>query len=116
MWKDGLIKYEEGGEWIEVAADSTVSMNMWGFTPSFMREVEEGFPVFLDAALEKDPLKAEYLLPRKIDELLKNGKATVKVLPTEERWFGVTYKEDKDHVSESVRAMKDRGLYPEFLW
>ena len=116
MWKDGLVKYEEGEDWIEVPQDATVSMNMWGFTPSFMREVEEGFPAFLKAGLEKDPMKSEYLLPRKIDELLKNGKAAVKVLPTEERWFGVTYKEDMEHVRESVRAMKDKGLYPETLW
>ena len=116
MWKDGVIKYEEGDEWFEVAPDATVSMNMWGFTPSFLRETEEGFPVFLAAALEKDPMKGEYLLPRKIDELLRDGKAGVKVLPTEERWFGITYKEDKEQVTASVKAMKDNGLYPEILW
>ena len=116
MWKDGVIKYEEGEDWIEVPPHATVSMNLWGFTPSFLEEVEKGFPVFLDEALKNNPLKAEYLLPRKIDELLKNGKATVKVLPTDERWFGVTYKEDKERVTASVKAMKDRGLYPEKLW
>jgi len=116
MWRDGLIKYEEGEVWHEVPSDATVSMNFWGFTPSLMREIEEGFPAFLDAALIKDPMKAEYLLPRKVDDLLKEGKAAVKVLPTEDRWFGITYKEDKEQVIASVRSMKDRGLYPETLW
>ena len=122
MWKDGnaqggAVHYEgEDGEWHDVPQDATVSMNFWGFTPSFLDEVERGFPPFLDDALKNNPEKGEYLLPRKIDELLKAGKASVKVLPTDERWFGVTYKEDKEHVAASVRAMKDKGLYPETLW
>ena len=116
MWRDGAVKYEEGEEWIEVPADTTVSMNFWGFTPSFLREIEEGFPEFLDKALKDNPMKGEYLLPTKLDELLKNGKASIKVLPTDDRWFGITYKEDKEQVMASVKAMKDRGLYPETLW
>jgi len=116
MRRDGAVMYEEDGKWSGIPADATVSMNFWGFTPSFLKELEEGFPAFLGAALEKDPLKGEYLLPRKVDELLKAGKASVKVLPTGERWFGVTYKEDKEQVTASVGAMKDRGLYPESLW
>ncbi|MCL2112061.1 MAG: sugar phosphate nucleotidyltransferase [Clostridiales bacterium] len=117
MWKDGVIQYEdEGGAWREVPADSTVSMNFWGFTPSFLEELEAGFKPFLDDAIKNNPEKGEYLLPRKIDELLKAGKASVKVLPTDERWIGVTYKEDKEHVIAAVRAMKDSGLYPEALW
>jgi len=116
MRRGGRVEYEDGGEWVEVPEDSFVSMNMWGFTPSFLTEIEEGFPAFLDAAMEENPLKAEYLLPTKIDELLKTGKAAVKVLPTDERWFGITYKEDKEQVMASVKAMKDKGLYPETLW
>ena len=116
MWRDGAVEYEEDGAWHKVAPDATVSMNMWGFTPSLLQEIEDGFPAFLDAALKDDPIKAEYLLPMKIDELLKDGKAVVKVLPTEERWFGITYKEDKDQVTASVQSMKDRGIYPETLW
>ena len=116
MWRDGAVEYEEDGAWHKVAPDATVSMNMWGFTPSLLQEIEDGFPAFLDAALKDDRIKAEYLLPMKIDELLKDGKAVVKVLPTEERWFGITYKEDKDQVTASVQSMKDRGLYPETLW
>jgi dTDP-glucose pyrophosphorylase len=117
MWRDGKVEYEEeDGTWKEVSPDATVSMNFWGFTPSLLREIEEGFPAFLDNALKTDPLKGEYLLPRKIDEMLKNGKASVKIIPTDERWFGITYREDKEHVTAAIRAMKDRGLYPERLW
>jgi len=119
MWKDGKIQYEDENDsekWHEVAPDATVSMNFWGFTPSILAEMESGFPAFLDEALEKNPLKGEYLLPRKVDELLKSGKASVKILPTDEKWFGVTYKEDKEHVAASVQAMKEKGLYPEILW
>ena len=116
MWRNGKVMYEDEGEWHEESPDATVSMNFWGFTPSFLREIEEEFPAFLDAALAENPLKGEYLLPRKIDGLLKEGKATVKVLPTDERWYGITYKEDKGYVTDFVNAMKDKGLYPETLW
>jgi len=117
MWKDGTIQYEdEEDKWYEVSPEQTVSMNFWGLTPSFLTEIENGFPAFLENALRTNPQKGEYLLPRKIDELLKNGKAAVKVLPTDERWFGVTYREDKEQVKEALRAMKARGLYPKTLW
>ncbi|MDR3364452.1 MAG: nucleotidyltransferase [Clostridiales Family XIII bacterium] len=117
MWKGGGVQFaDDAEEWHDVSADATVSMNLWGFTPSILAEMQAGFPAFLDAALKTDPLKAEYLLPRKIDELIHAGKAAVKVLPTDERWFGITYKEDKEQVTASVNAMKDKGLYPETLW
>jgi hypothetical protein len=107
---------EDDITWTALPVDATVSMNFWGFTPSLLQEMVDGFPGFLEDALRRDPLKAEYLLPRKVDELLKADKARVRVLPTDERWFGVTYQEDKAHVQDSVRAMKDKGLYPEVLW
>ena len=116
MWRGGKVMYEEDAEWYEESPDATVSMNFWGFTPSFLREIEKGFPAFLDTAMAENPLKGEYLLPRKVDELLKEGKARVKVLQTDERWFGITYKEDKAYVKDAVNAMKDKGLYPENLW
>ncbi|MDR1798211.1 MAG: nucleotidyltransferase [Clostridiales Family XIII bacterium] len=115
-WKDGRVAYEEGGAWVEVSPDSTVSMNLWGFTPSLLREMEDGFPAFLDQALAADPLKGEYLLPRKVDELIKAGRARVRVLTTDDRWYGITYPEDKETVSAAMQAMKDRGEYPEQLW
>ena len=116
MWKDGRVQYEDEDGWHDVSEDATVSMNLWGFTPSILTEMEQGFPSFLDSSLKNDPLKGEYLLPRKIDDLLKEGKASVKVLKTDDRWFGVTYKEDKEQVVASVKAMKEKGLYPESLW
>ena len=116
MWKDKRVQYEDEEGWHDVSEEATVSMNFWGFTPSLMTEIEKGFPAFLDKALKNDPLKGEYLLPRKIDELIKEGKATVKVLKTDEQWFGVTYKEDKEQVVASVKAMKDKGIYPKDLW
>ena len=117
MHKDGKIRYEdENGEWLELDPDAYASMNFWGFTPSILSEIESGFTAFLDDALKNDPMKGEYLLPRKVDELLKSGKAAIKILPTDERWFGITYKEDVEHVKASVRAMKEKGLYPESLW
>ena len=118
-WKnDGSgVEYEdEEGKWHDVPEDATVSMNLWGFTPSLLREMEEGFPEFLEKALAQNPLKGEYLLPRKVDELVRAGKAKVRVLPTDERWFGVTYREDLAGVKAQVRSMKDKGLYPERLW
>ena len=116
MWKDGFVQYEDDdGNWQKVSEDTTVSMNFWGFTPSFLSEAEAGFPPFLDKTLAENPMKGEYLLPGKVDDLLKSGKARVSILPTAERWFGVTYKEDMEHVKASVKAMKDRGLYPKTL-
>ena len=117
MHKDGKIQYEEeNGEWREVDPDSFVSMNFWGFTPSILKEIVSGFTVFLDDTLKNNPMKGEYLLPRKVDELIKSGKAAIKILPTDGRWFGITYKEDVNHVKASIRAMKEKGLYPESLW
>ena len=117
MQREGKVQYTEDDEnWIDVPEDSTISMNFWGFTPSIIKEMEDGFPAFLDDAIKNNPLKAEYLLPRKVDELLKEGKAEVKVLKTDDRWYGVTYKEDKEFVMDALRALKDKGLYPEVLW
>jgi len=115
--RDGQIAYTEDEEvWIPIPEDAVTSMNLWGFTPSFLDAIRDGFPGFLDAGLAADPLKAEYLLPRKIDELLKSGRATVKVLPTDERWYGVTYREDKPGVVAALQSLKDKGEYPEMLW
>jgi dTDP-glucose pyrophosphorylase len=114
--KDGRVQYEEDGAWHEVSPDATVSMNLWGFTPSLLTEMEAGFPAFLDDALAHNPMKGEYLLPRKVDELIKSGKARVRVLPTDDRWYGITYKEDLETVVNAMRSMKDKGVYPEKLW
>jgi NDP-sugar pyrophosphorylase family protein len=112
----GIAYTEDDEHWIELPEDATVSMNLWGFTPSFLKELEDGFPVFLEDALRRNPLKGEYLLPTKVDELIRSGRATVKVLETDERWYGVTYREDKAFVSDALQALKDKGYYPDKLW
>lgn len=98
----------------EIDANSFVSMNMWGLTPEFIEGLEQGFIEFLSNVKEGD-LKAEYLLPSIIDDLIKEGKATVKVLPTQDKWFGVTYKEDAPVVIDSIKKLIASGLYPEKL-
>lgn len=117
MWRDGKIQYTENDiDWTEVSGESTVSMNFWGFTPSMMKEMEQGFPAFLDKALEEDPLKGEYLLPLAVDQLIGEGKAKIKVLRSTDRWYGVTYKDDRESVVNALQSFKDKGLYPQKLW
>lgn len=108
---------EDGGAtWTELGEDTIVSMNMWGFTKSIIKELEERFTVFLDKELPENPLKCEYFLPFVVDELLKEGKAEVSVLKSVDRWYGVTYKEDKETVVNAIKGLKEAGLYPEKLW
>lgn len=95
---------------IPVDMDSLVSMNMWGFQPEFLDTLEEGFVSFLKEIPEGD-LKKEYLLPTKVDQLLKAGKASVTVLSTDSQWFGVTYQEDRAIVVEEIRKLVEQGLY-----
>lgn len=116
--REGGIAYTEddGATWVSLSEDSLVSMNMWGFNQSMMEELKKGFPVFLEENLEKNPLKCEYFLPFAVDELVQEKKATVQVLKSEDRWYGVTYKEDKPMVVEAIRRLKKEGLYPENLW
>ncbi len=115
---DGGIHFtEDGGEnWEDLAADTPVSMNMWGYTPSFLEEVEAQFPGFMAQDVPANPEKAEMLLPKTVDALLKAGKATVKVLRSEDKWYGVTYAADKPMVVAALKAMADEGKYPDGLW
>ena len=107
---------DDGATWITIPEGSTVSMNMWGFTESILGELKDRFANFLNENLEKNPLKCEYFLPFVVDELLKEDKATVQVLTSLDKWYGVTYKEDKPVVVAAIQALKDQGLYPEKLW
>lgn len=108
---------EDGGEsWVKLPKESLVSMNMWGFTNSIMKELEERFVTFLREELPANPEKAEYFLPFVVDELLQEGKASVEVLKTPDVWHGVTYKEDKPQVMEAIGKLKADGLYPDVLW
>lgn len=115
-WKgNGLFASDEQGNPVLVEAQQHVSMNMWGLPPTFLDELEAGFPEFLDGISEGD-VKAEYLLPKIIDKLIKSGKAKVKVLETRDKWFGVTYKEDKEAVVASIRQLIADGVYKENLY
>lgn len=112
-----LIEYteDEGMTWNEIKAGTTVSMNLWGFSENFLQELESRFPTFLDRALKENPLKAEYLLPRVVGDLVADGKATVTVLHSKDQWYGVTYKEDLLPVAQAIQTMQEQGLYPERL-
>lgn len=103
------------GSDIKIALDSAASMNMWGFTPNLFHYLESGFVDFL-AAEEGDPLKKEYLLPTVVGDLVKANQVEVTVLKTSDRWFGVTYKEDKEAVVKSIQALIDKGEYPKALF
>lgn len=101
---------------VNIDADSLVSMNMWGLKPELFAKLEKGFVEFFDKTKGEALLKAEYLLPMYIDELIKAGEATVKVLGTDDKWFGVTYKEDKPLVVESIRKLIADGVYAKELY
>ena len=101
---------------VNIDADSLVSMNMWGLKPELFAKLEKGFVEFFDKTKGETLLKAEYLLPMYIDELIKAGEVTVKVLGTDDKWFGVTYKEDKPLVVESIRKLIADGVYAKELY
>lgn len=113
---EGGIRYQENGEYTDLPADTTVSMNMWGFMPGFLDEIDARFGAFLKDAIPNNPLKCEYFLPLPVSQLIKEGKATVKVLTSPDRWFGVTYAADKPVVVAALKAMTDEGKYPDGLW
>ena len=112
---EGSVAYteDEGKTWTALPQDSTVSMNMWGFSESILKELKARFPKFLEENLPVNPMKCEYFLPFVVDELLGENKATVKVLKSMDKWYGVTYKEDKPVVVAAIQRMKDEGLYPQ---
>lgn len=116
--KNDIIAYTEdaGESWTELPKNSIVSMNMWGFSASFLQEIKAGFAEFLKDGLKNDPLKCEYFLPSVVSNLLKQDRATVKVLTSRDKWYGVTYKEDKALVMSAIQNMKDSGIYPQEVW
>ena len=112
----GGIRYLEDGVYTDVAPETIVSMNMWGFMPSFLDELEGRFSAFLKEALKTNPLKCEFFLPLPITQLIQEKKATFRVLSSPDRWFGVTYAADKPMVVNALKAMTDAGKYPDGLW
>ena len=115
---EGGIAYTEddGATWFFLHPETVVSMNMWGFTRSILDEIRDGFPAFLDQGLSENPMKCEYFLPSVVNDLLETDRATVSVLTSKDKWYGVTYKEDKPVVVAAIRRMKEEGRYPEHLW
>ena len=115
MKEDGLHATDESGAPVTISPSQPVSMNMWGLPASFVQELEKGFPVFLDNLKEGD-IKSEYLLPKIINNLVQNKKARVTVLDTPDKWFGVTYREDKQAVADAIRGLIQSGVYKEKLF
>ena len=107
---------DDGNTWEDLPAETPVSMNLWGFTPAFLQEAKARFPAFLAEEVPGNPMKAEIYLPMTVGQLLKEGKATVKVLRSADRWYGVTYAADKPQVVEALRQMTQDGRYPDGLW
>ncbi len=107
---------DDSATWTEVPGETVVSMNMWGFTRSILDEIKEGFPAFLEKGLKENPMKCEYFLPSVVSDLLGEERATVSVLTSADKWYGVTYKEDKPVVVAAIKKLKEEGLYPERLW
>lgn len=107
---DGVQIPDGNGGYQTIDGNSHVSMNMWGFTPEILEELEKGFVIFLEN-LSPDDIKSEYLLPTIVDQLIQSKKAQVKVLETKDKWFGVTYKEDKQVVVDSFQRLIEEGVY-----
>lgn len=111
----GALIQEESGD-IFIPNGTKVSMNLWGFQHSLMQEINDTFAEYLRANLPINPLKCEYFLPIIPNKLIQEKRASIRVLPTNEKWYGVTYKEDKEPVMAALKAMRDAGKYPENLW
>lgn len=107
---------DDGASWVDLPSGTLVSMNFWGFDESFIKASLRDFPAFLDENLSKNPQKCEYLLPTEVDKLIRVGEADVKVLKSGDRWYGVTYKEDKPGVVAAIADKHKNGLYPTPLW
>ncbi len=113
--KNSALGYNEIGDSVDLELNQNVSMNMWGLSPAFLNEIENEFPVFLSNLKEGD-VKTEFLLPKIIDKLIQSQDAMVQVLETHDKWFGVTYKEDKEQVSVAIKRLLSEGMYPSKLF
>ena len=114
---DGEVKYlDDDGQWVVTPETTPVSMNFWGFTPDYFSHSEEYFRTFLSDPRNMENLKSEFFIPLMVDKLIKDGTATVEVLDTTSKWFGVTYPEDRPAVVEKIKSLIDSGLYPEHMF
>ena len=109
---NGRIYFVENDAEYNLDPETLVSMNLWGFTPSYLEECAKRFPAFLDENLPKNPEKCEFYLPSVVSALIEEGKADVRVLDNEDKWYGVTYKEDKEDVVRAFSELKAAGVYP----
>ncbi len=116
--REGGIAYteDEGRTWVPLAPDTVVSMNFWGFTPGFTGALERDFRRFFQEDVPENPLKAEFFLPFVVNDLLSQGKAQVSVLSSADKWYGVTYQQDKETVVKAISEMTQAGVYPSPLW
>lgn len=114
--REGRVQYCENEDWFDVDENALVSMNMWGFTPDFLDEIEERFPKFLTEEVKKNPMKSEFYIPVTVDQLIREQRAQVRVLSSDDKWYGVTYQEDKPMVKEGIRTLIEAGKYPAKLW
>ena len=114
--KDGHAIYEDNGEWKELPDNTLVSMNFWGFTPKIFDEVEGIFENYLKEAIKENPMKCEHVIPTAIGDLVNDKVCKVKMLSSEDEWFGVTYQEDKPIVVKRIQEMREQGIYPDILW
>ena len=112
----GGIRMPNGGGWVDLDPKTLVSMNLLGFMPSFLEEIETHFPAFLNFALKENPMKGEFLLPTFVGQLISEGRISMKVLSSPDKWFGVTYAADKPMVVAALKAMTQEGKYPDGLW
>ena len=107
---------EDGEHFVPLSGDTVVSMNLWGFSPMILEEIERRFPIFLRENLAKNPLKCEFYLPSVANAQIQENTATIRVLHTDETWYGVTYREDLASVQEAIAKMRAEGKYPEHLF
>ena len=113
---DAIRFTEDGENWTELAPDTVVSMNTWGFTPGFLKELKTKFATFIAEEMPKNPEKAEFFLPFAVADLLAEGKARAKVLHSADKWYGITYAADKPQIVAALRRMAEEGKYPDSLW
>lgn len=116
-FEDGVKFYDSDQDiWEDISIDSTVSMNLWGFKENIMDELEKEFALFLDNEVSNNPLKSEFFLPTVVQHMIEKQKVQVKVLHSDDKWFGVTYREDKEIVLKEIAKLKEQGVYPTNLW
>lgn len=113
---DGPMYTDDSRHYTLLSPDTPVSMNMWGFPAAFLNELRCGFEAFCRDTVPSDPLKAEFYLPSAVNRAINSGTATVQVLPTDSKWYGITYQKDLPCVRGAVASMTENGLYPSMLW